>query len=181
MTNQNMYASPQANLNSGAAAVYDPKIFSTSGRIGRMRYILYSLMLNAISLGIIGVVFAAMFSIGSDGSKSSMGVMMILYPVVLIPVLVFAIIFAKRRLNDFNQTGWLALLFIIPLVNVILSLMLLFAPGTKASNKYGPMPSDKNAAIINGTAIVLLIIVIAGSVMSSSMFESMLMQSQMVK
>lgn len=146
-----------------------------------MRYLLYSLILNAVSFGVIAAIFGIMFSMGSGASTGSMGVVMIMYPVILIPVLIFSFIIMKRRLNDFNQSGWLSLLIIVPLVNMVFGLMLLFAPGTKASNKYGPMPSNKNAAIINATAIVLLILVIAAIVMSGPMLQNFAAQSQMVK
>lgn len=41
------------------------------------------------------------------------------------------------RLKDMNSTPWALLLLIVPLVNIILLLLLLFKRGTKGPNKYG--------------------------------------------
>ena len=42
-----------------------------------------------------------------------------------------------RRLHDINLSGWLLLTIILPLVNFILALMLLFAPSNSGRNNYG--------------------------------------------
>jgi uncharacterized membrane protein YhaH (DUF805 family) len=44
-----------------------------------------------------------------------------------------------RRLHDQDKTGWLALLGLIPLINLVL-LVFMFLEGTKGSNQYGPDP-----------------------------------------
>jgi len=48
--------------------------------------------------------------------------------------------FAKRRLNDLNRSGWWFLLFIIPLVNLLLAIYLVLFPGTDGDNNYGHAP-----------------------------------------
>ena len=47
---------------------------------------------------------------------------------------------AVKRLHDLDKSGWYYLLVLVPLVNLILGLCLLFVPGTRGSNEYGPDP-----------------------------------------
>ena len=59
-----------------------------------------------------------------------------------------------QRCHDFNKSGWLAVLAIIPFANIVFALI----PGTNGLNQYGevPEPADK---LTN----VLFYILIAGS------------------
>lgn len=43
-----------------------------------------------------------------------------------------------RRFHDINQSGFLILLFLIPMVNIVISLILLFKKGDPSENKFGP-------------------------------------------
>lgn len=45
-----------------------------------------------------------------------------------------------RRLHDRSHSGYLVLFALIPVLNVLLSLYLLFAPSSPSGNKYGPSP-----------------------------------------
>ena len=65
-----------------------------------------------------------------------------------IPIIAVALIMARRRLHDLDHSGWLALLLIVPLVNVFFGLYILFAAGTEGRNSYGPMPAKNSIALI---------------------------------
>lgn len=45
-----------------------------------------------------------------------------------------------KRFHDANVTGWASLLLLIPLVSYVVTLALLFIPGTKGDNRFGPPP-----------------------------------------
>lgn len=45
-----------------------------------------------------------------------------------------------RQLHDMNFTGLWLLIAFIPLLNLILGLALLFAPGSPGANRFGPDP-----------------------------------------
>lgn len=47
---------------------------------------------------------------------------------------------ASRRSHDFGQSGWLAILTVIPYLGWIAVLALVFVPGQGVENKYGPPP-----------------------------------------
>jgi uncharacterized membrane protein YhaH (DUF805 family) len=48
-----------------------------------------------------------------------------------------------KRLHDLGYSGWWALFLLVPLVNIIASLMLFFYPGDSIENKYGKPPTPK--------------------------------------
>jgi len=47
-----------------------------------------------------------------------------------------------RRLHDTNKTGWLMLLFLVPIVGWIVVLVLCAMEGTPGENQYGPEPAE---------------------------------------
>ena len=52
-----------------------------------------------------------------------------------------------KRLHDRNQTGWLVLIMLIPLVNILFWLINLgILDGTPGPNKYGPSPKGLGEA-----------------------------------
>jgi uncharacterized membrane protein YhaH (DUF805 family) len=54
-----------------------------------------------------------------------------------LPFQVYLVIVAGvRRLHDLNRSGWYLLLAFVPLVNVVMILSLLFAPGKVEGNKW---------------------------------------------
>lgn len=44
---------------------------------------------------------------------------------------------AVRRLHDFNQSGWWAVLLFVPGVNLLFLLALMAIPGTEGENRFG--------------------------------------------
>lgn len=52
-----------------------------------------------------------------------------------------SIAFGIRRLHDLDKSGWWILLFVVPLANLILGIMLLIRPGTQGDNRFGPPPA----------------------------------------
>jgi|LGOV01.1.fsa_nt_gb uncharacterized membrane protein YhaH (DUF805 family) len=46
-----------------------------------------------------------------------------------------------RRLHDIDKSGWWFLFSFVPLLNIALAITLLFWPGTKGDNRFGPPPA----------------------------------------
>lgn len=113
------------------------QIFTTEGRLNRAPYIKYSIILLIISFF---AVFATSFiAILLTGDAS--GILgNILAAAVSLPCYAGSIMLSIRRLHDLNRTGWLALLMIIPVVNVLLSIYLVIFRGTVGYNDYGADP-----------------------------------------
>ena len=104
------------------------KSFDFRGRASRSEYwwfVLFGMVFN-ISCTILAFV-------------SDIGVIALL-PVLLVPASVCLVI---RRLHDTGKSGWMQLLFIIPLVNfVLIILWLVVDEGEPQGNAYGDVPTN---------------------------------------
>jgi uncharacterized membrane protein YhaH (DUF805 family) len=164
----NPYSAPDAALDSGHDATYEPKVFSFSGRIGRMRYLAYSFGISFLLMFIVGFVTAVMGYMGAAAGESMLGIVVLgITTLVYIAVIVLSIGFARRRFNDLDRSGWWILTFLIPLVNLLVSIYLVFFPGSEGSNKFGPAPTDNSIGvlILGWTIPVLFIAGIAAAVL----------------
>lgn len=139
----NPYAAPEGVMNDlGFAQVeaYEPKLFQTSGRIGRVRYLGYCTMLFGITM----VVF---FAAGvATLIASALGV--IVMGLAYLALLVAGFVLARRRLNDLDQSGWLAILLFIPLVNMLIGLWMMIGRGSEQANRFGPPPGPNTRGVI---------------------------------
>lgn len=129
MSSANPYQVPQSNVDHQGQDDYsEVKLLSIRGRIGRLRYLGYTMgygMLIYLAFAAVGGVMLAM---GSP-REIFMGMVGIGYVLVLVLSMMLTI----QRAHDFNTTGWLALLAFIPLLN----LMFMFIPGTDGENRFG--------------------------------------------
>jgi uncharacterized membrane protein YhaH (DUF805 family) len=128
---------------------YLPKFFAVNGRIGRVRYIAYTvgasllmLPLMFLMMGGIGILAAA----GSPDAGAGAGVL----GLIAFYALSFAVSFilARRRLHDLGKTGWLGLLMLIPVINLFVFLWFVFGPGDAQANAYGPAPAPNTTGVI---------------------------------
>ncbi len=113
------------------------KIFTTKGRLNRLAYLKYVIGFSVASFilnFIVGIIAALL-----TGSAEST-LMYILSVIVTLPLSVGAIMAAIRRLHDLNRSGWFMLLTLIPVVNFIFGIYIVFFRGTKGYNKYGADP-----------------------------------------
>ncbi|HKJ50304.1 MAG TPA: DUF805 domain-containing protein [Gammaproteobacteria bacterium] len=173
MNEPNPYSTPGADLGNAQDSLYQPKIFSFSGRIGRMRYLAYgfglSLLMNVAMIPFIG---ATALMGGMAGDPGSMGMLsIVLLAVIGIVSLVFAVMWLKRRFNDLNRSGWWMLLFFIPVVNLIVGIYLLFFPGTDGPNNFGPAPAANSIGvlILGWLAIAAIVLGIVGAIAAPMM------------
>ena len=111
--------------------------FRYDNRLNRKRYIMRALALVvAVTLAatVLGIVFAV-----AGMSESTIGTMGTLIGIAgAIPGLMLAV----RRLHDLDRPTWWAIGTFIPLVNMALSIYLLFFEGTRGPNQYGPDPLE---------------------------------------
>jgi uncharacterized membrane protein YhaH (DUF805 family) len=54
-----------------------------------------------------------------------------------------AITVGAKRFHDRNRTGWLLLLFVIPILGIFVVIELGFLRGTRGPNRFGPDPLDR--------------------------------------
>lgn len=169
MSDENPYSTPDATLSTDESGTYNPSIFSFSGRIGRLRYLAYS-MAATIALMVVLIPFIG-FSAMMDPTTGMSSFGWIAYILVNIVSLVIAVMFGKRRLNDLNRSGWFFLLLIIPLVNLLLIIYLLFFSGTDGDNNYGPktVPNTLGVKVLALFMPILFILGIAAAVIIPAM------------
>ncbi len=142
----NPYSAPDAALDTGQDALYQPKIFSFSGRIGRMRYLAYGIGVNILLMAVMIPLGGAGGLMGGEAGMSMIAMLVI--GIFYIATFVISIMFAKRRLNDLNRSGWWFLLFLIPLVNLLFAIYILFFPGTDGDNNFGPAPAANSIGVL---------------------------------
>ena len=119
--------------------------WNASGRFGRLSYLGWNMLMTFSLLIIIGMIAAfspGLFMDSSTLAGSSM-VSTVLIGLAYLVMLYFSFVFTIRRLHDRNHTGWLSLLVLIPLVNLIFILYLIFAKGDDRPNQYGPRRSTR--------------------------------------
>ncbi|MFK5950732.1 MAG: DUF805 domain-containing protein [Methylococcales bacterium] len=162
----NPYESPQTTAGINQLESYKPEIFSAKGRIGRLRYLAYSMIYNFLIMFFLGILMAIMIPMLNNSDTGEASPMMTLVMVLMyLPVFYIFFIVARRRLHDLDRTGWLSLLMLVPLINVIFGLYLLFGAGSSGTNKYGPPPQPNSAVeIVVGLIAPVVIIVILAAI-----------------
>ncbi len=116
--------------------------FSWGQRIGRLRYFAYSMgiyFIFMVAMGVVGGILGGV--LGSGGESALMAFVVIAY----IPMVIGMVALGVRRLHDLDKSGWLWLVLLIPIVNIILTIYMMFFPGTSATNRFGPRPMPNTA------------------------------------
>lgn len=145
------------------AATFQPEMFSTRGRIGRVRYFAYSMAMQFLAFLGLGIAGALLLSlVGKDDPALAVNVTMGLGFAVYAALLIIAFVLIKRRLNDLDHTGWLSLLLLVPLVNVVLALYAMLWPGSAGHNNYGPKPVPNPVALTLFVTVILMLTILAG-------------------
>ena len=138
----NPYAKPNAAVAEAAEEYQEVKVFATSGRIGRVRYIAYGMGIYLL-FGILGALLS--MALGNAGMV-----------IAWVAILVVGFMLTIQRCHDFNTTGWLSLLVLVPLVNLIFW----FIPGTDGPNDYGAKTPPNGVGVIVAALIVPIVAVI---------------------
>jgi len=150
MATVNPYQAPAAAVADAGDETQPVRPFSVSGRIGRARYIAYGFAVYFV-FGFAGGMLAA--ALGQAGVA--------VMALVWLAIVVLGLMLTIQRCHDFNMSGWLSLLMLVPLVN----LMFLFIPGTDGPNRFGA-PTPPNGV---GVLIVawLIPVVFVGAILAA--------------
>lgn len=146
MQNRNPYAAPQTNVarGDGVEEYGEVKVFSVSGRIGRVRYIAYSIGLSILAL-IVVLVAAGLLALADP--TAAIAVVVIGYVVAAYGAQILP---AIQRSHDMNVSGWLSLIVLVPLGPLVFWIV----PGTRGENSYGKQPPPNSAGVIIVACIV---------------------------
>lgn len=142
----NPYAAPKAAVDDAADETQPVRIFAVSGRIGRVRYIN-----NLVGLYILfGIVTGALTALAGPLAQA-----------LWIGYMVLAFMLTIQRCHDFDTSGWLSLLSLVPLANLVFW----FIPGSGGRNRYGaPTPPNSVFSLILVWIVPLLIVGILAAV-----------------
>ena len=117
------------------------QIFTTVGRINRLRYLKYQVLFTLFS-AVIGFALGFVGGFLSGNPES----LLVTVPTGIWSLVasVGGIMLGIRRLHDLNKSGWFLLLGLVPFVNIIFVLYLWLAPGTVGWNRYGADPLSED-------------------------------------
>jgi uncharacterized membrane protein YhaH (DUF805 family) len=147
------YATPLATVAEALPEFGELEVFSIEGRIGRLRYLAWSLVLMLGAL--------ALFGVASMGLAMSEIVGAVLIALVGIGMAVVSVQIGVQRLHDIGWSGWLWLINLVPIVGGVFALLMLVIPGTTGANRYGP-PAPPNSRAVKVLALLWLLVPLLG-------------------
>ena len=154
----NPYAPPTARVQDiqNDSQTQPIKLWSATGRIGRLRYIAWSIV---GSFAIMPVAFVAGLLSAAAGSES---VLYVLLGLAYVAYAVFLALLTIQRCHDMDWTGWASLLVLIPLVGLIFW----FIAGTPGRNRFGapPPPNPRGMAWVVAVPLVLFVLGIVAAI-----------------
>ena len=145
----NPYSAPRSEVAdvAGGQEFQVVRMWSAGGRIGRLRYLAYT-MGASLAVGFVAGVATALL-----GPTIGTAIALIAY----IPLLVFGVLIMIQRSHDMDWSGWMILLALIPLVGLIW----IFKPGTAQGNRFGA-PPPPNTLVVKILACLFPVFVVLG-------------------
>lgn len=183
MSDYNRYEAPRSRVDGRVIQQFgEVKIFGVSGRIGRVRYIAYNFGVTSLisfALGMMGF-FSALIQPAKGATPGIiMGTLMIIIYVVIV---VYTVTVTIRRCRDFNGSGWLSLLLLVPLANFIFFLALMLVPGTDGENNYGlPPPPNTKGAIVAASILPVVAIMGVLAAIAIPAYQDYVKRAQMIQ
>ena len=162
------YAPPRATVGTSIAEFSTLKVMSFQGRIGRVRYLAWTLALSLAMMAVIGVGamigFASMLTLQSSVFAMIIGGLISIG--LLVAFTVVAIQISVQRLHDLGWSGWLWLINFVPIVGGVFPFVLAIAPGNTTANRYGapPPPNSTAAKVLAWMWIPLFVLIMVGTV-----------------
>ncbi len=155
METANPYNPPQGELLDDAGEFGEIKVLSAKGRLGRLRYIAYCMGVALLSYLVMAVLSAASAAVLPEALMGP--AIVVIFALGYGAMLVISVMLTIQRCHDFDMTGWLSLILLIPL----LPLVFWFIPGTQGANRFGapPPPNRGGMAVV---AILLVAVMVIG-------------------
>ncbi|AGE27688.1 MULTISPECIES: DUF805 domain-containing protein [Pseudomonas] len=141
------YAPPRAAVGDELPEFADLKVFTINGRIGRLRYLAWTLVLTIAMLVAGGIISTASFAVATASPTAAIILGGVLGFALFIALIVVSVQIGVQRLHDLGWSGWLYLLNLVPLVNSVFPLLMLVLPGNAGANQYGAPPPRNSTAV----------------------------------
>lgn len=153
------YAPPRSAVTQDWPAEGELKVFTVQGRIGRLRYLAWTMVLSFVGMLLAALCFGVLsLSLVAGG---------LLATVLVIAFLVVSIQMGAQRLHDAGWSAWLLLLNLIPLVNSVFPLLMMVIPGNAGANRYGPPPpkNTRSVKVLAALWVIFLALVFVGALL----------------
>ena len=139
------------------------RCFSWSGRFSRSEFAVAYLGYNVVLAALIGLV-AALIAVALGGRKSEVGeiVLGVFAIVWFLLAVVISLGSTVRRLHDLGQSGWLAVISLVPCVNFAFLVYLLAAKGGEGAALPAPGATPVVAVVAVAVALVLVLPMMIG-------------------
>ncbi|WP_445180721.1 DUF805 domain-containing protein [Pseudomonas sp. McL0111] len=161
------YAPPRANVGENLPAFAELKPFSVEGRIGRLRFLAWTMVLSLVGIPVVGIF--ALIGLGLVSGDSTTGLIIggIFAFFLFIAFVIVSILFSVQRLHDIGWSGWLWLLNLVPFVGTFFPFVIMIVPGNSGANRYGPPPPPNSTAVkvLCSLWIVFIALMFAGGML----------------
>ncbi|MCW3149603.1 DUF805 domain-containing protein [Stutzerimonas stutzeri] len=151
------YAPPQATVSAPMASQGELRVFTIQGRIGRLRYLAWSLAVMFAVAGLVGIASIVMAISSTAG--------LVLMALLGIGAIVVNIQIGAQRLHDIGVSAWLLLLNLVPVLGAFVPLLMIAIPGKTGPNRYGP-PQPPNSFAVKLLSGLWLLLVLVGIVLA---------------
>ncbi|WP_460133584.1 DUF805 domain-containing protein [Pseudomonas sp. S1_E04] len=141
------YAPPRAAVGENLPEYSTLNVFTINGRIGRLRYLAWTLVLSVAMLVAAGIISTVGFAIATASPTIAIILGSLLGFALFVGLVVVSVQIGVQRLHDLGWSGWLYLLNLVPLVNSVFPLLLLVLPGNAGANQYGAPPPRNSTAV----------------------------------
>jgi uncharacterized membrane protein YhaH (DUF805 family) len=151
----NPYQTPTAEVADRAPEQYSEiSVFSPNGRLGRVRYFAYGLGFTLVLYFTMSVGAGIALALNLEVLAGAIAVAGVVTLLALTAVLTI------QRCHDFGMSGWLSLLLLVPLVNLLFWIV----PGTRGPNGYGSPPPPNSRGVIALAALPVVVIGILAAI-----------------
>lgn len=141
------YAPPRAAVGENLPEFSTLKVFTVNGRIGRLRFLAWTLVLVVAMLAICSVIFTVGLGILALSSTAGMVIGSLVGFVALVAFVCVSVQITVQRLHDLGWSGWLWFLHLVPFVGSIFPILLMVLPGNAGANQYGAPPPRNSTAV----------------------------------
>lgn len=131
---------------------------SPRGRFGRLSYMAWYLIISIVifTLAVLGMALFGGLTMDEGSDPTPKLSQLIVLGVAYVVFFYYAIVLGIRRLHDLNKTGWLTLLWLVPVINIIFLIYLMAAKGTLGANDYGLSRVTKSWEKVAGIVYIIL-------------------------
>ncbi|MFJ7882309.1 DUF805 domain-containing protein [Pseudomonas sp. NPDC096917] len=121
-----------------------------TGRVGRLRLLVWNTVLTLIAM-LVSVLVLLAVKVSPTLGITCGATLSIAYLLIILRI-------SAQRLHDLNWSAWMLLLHLVPVANLVLTLLMLLMPGTPGPNKYGPPPPPNSQSVTVMAWIIIFLI-----------------------